>query len=56
MQTKVIGCMASFSFFKHKKSAVKHKNSIKLNNLIEMQAFFEKTVARFSFINIFAFC
>ena len=56
VETIVIANLRLFMFVKCVKPALKHKNVLSVNNLTELQGFFNKTVARFSFINIFAFC
>ena len=38
------------------KHAIQHKIIEKINNLIDLQGFFNKIVVCFIFINIFAFC
>ena len=43
-------------FFNCIKSAIQHKTACFVNSLIDLQGFFNKIVARFIFINIFAFC
>ena len=54
--TIVTANLRLFMFVKCRKPALKHKNALLTGKLTELQGFFNKTVARFSFINIFAFC
>ena len=44
------------SFFNYTKTVIQHKIAIFINRLIDLQGFFNKIVACFIFINIFAFC
>ena len=53
---RVIANISRFSFFECGKAVIKHKIAHSINNLIDLQGFFNKIVVRFSFINIFAFC
>ena len=48
--------MLLFNFINYTKAVVKHENKYKTDKMIDSQGFFNKTVVRFSFINIFAFC
>ncbi|RGM48807.1 hypothetical protein DXC10_04120 [Bacteroides sp. OM08-11] len=52
----VIPNMSFFKLFKYAKTVIQHKKRAFINDLTELQGFFIKTIVRFSFINIFAFC
>ena len=56
MRNRVIVEPTPFRFFKYKKTAIKHKKRQRVNRLIDLQGFFDKIIACFIFINIFAFC
>ena len=52
----MIANISWFVFFQYEKSVIKHKVAYLINRLTDLQGFFNKTVVRFSFINIFALC